>query len=216
MILILGIAIGAGSYRLLRDKEAPIPSSYIDPDVGIVNNTDNADNPEYIIRNWSLLSVAYKATAYLRAGDYKSLSMIVHPEFGLVLSPYPTLNLSTNKVFSADQISGFETDATDYVWGVTDNSGEPIELTPSEYFARYVYEQDYANAKTIGLNEIVRTGNSLENIREVFPEADFVDFYVPGETIDGTDSGWSILRLVFEEYDGSLMLAAIIHSEYTV
>ncbi len=213
LLLILGIAIGAGAYWLLLDRNETVTGNNIP---GQIKTTDNVNGSEYVLKNWQIMNLAYKAVSYIRLNDYTSLSVLVHPEFGLVLSPIPTVNLSSNQCFSAEQVAGFGSDSTEYVWGVAGDSGEPIELTPSEYIARYVYQQDYASAKTIGINHILRSGNSLENILDVFPDAEFVDFYMPGEAIGETDSSWTILRLVFEEYDGSLMLAAIIHSEYSV
>ncbi|NLO48424.1 MAG: hypothetical protein GX111_08925 [Clostridiales bacterium] len=213
LLVVLGIAIGAGAFWLLDGREKAVIGSYNYP--GKVSSTDNAGNTECVLKNWQAVNLAYLTVSFLRLNDYVSLSTLVNPEFGLVLSPTPTVSLSSNQCFSAEQVAAFGSDITEYVWGVTNGSGEPIELTPSEYFARYVYKQDYAFAKTIGVNQIVRSGNALENVPEVFPDAEFVDFYMPGETIGETDSSWTILRLVFEENDGKLMLAAIIHSEYT-
>ena len=142
--------------------------------------------------------------------DYIALSGIVHEDFGVVFSPYSTVSLATNLCFTAEQIANFEGDDEKYIWGVYDVDGAPIEMTPGEYFDEFVFDADFTKCENFGVDEILRSGNALENITEVFPNARFVDCYMP----DGDN--WNSLHLVFEEKDGKLWLTAIIHSEYTI
>jgi hypothetical protein len=166
--------------------------------------------------NAALIAKAYGIIGNIWDGDFAALSQVVHPEYGVVFSPYATINLSTNKCFQAEQIAGFGTDTQLYVWGVYTSNGEPIELTPAEYFAEFVSDKDYPGAAIVGVNRIVRSGNALDNMTEVFQDAQFVDFYTPGgDNGDGDDNGWCSLRLGFEEYDGSLRLTVILHSQWT-
>ena len=96
-----------------------------------------------------------------------------------------------------------------------DVSGNPIALTVDAYFDRFVFDYDYTQAPAIGVNYIIRSGNSLENVESMFNNAKFVDLNYPGsEEREYLD--WSTLRLVYEEYHGQLMLTAIIHCEWTV
>ena len=169
------------------------------------------------VSNAELTALAYGVLDYIKDGDYEALSLLAHPELGVVFSPSATVTLSTNRRFSAEQIAGFDNDSTVYIWGVFNGSGEPIEMTLDEYFAEFVFPRDYRGASVIGINRIVRTGNALENITDVFPDAKFVDFHIPGGERDPTEElDWSSLRLGFEEYDGSLWLTAIINSRWTV
>ena len=166
--------------------------------------------------NAELTALAYGVLEYIRDGDYQALSRVAHPDFGVVFSPYATVTLSTNRRFSPLQIAGFEDDKTVYVWGVQDGSGEPIELTPVDYFAEYVYTRDFYGASVIGVNRIVKTGNALENITEEFPGVRFVDFHIPGGEKDAPDElAWGSLRLGFEEHEGALWLTVIINSRWT-
>ena len=58
-------------------------------------------------------------------------------------------------------------------------------------------------------------GNSLNNLIEIYPSADFVEFYYGGsEKYDGMD--WRALRLVFEEYKGKPYLIAIVNDQWTI
>jgi len=177
-----------------------------DDDVRPTAKTDNA----------GLTALAYDILTYIKEGDYAALSREAHPEFGVVFSPCATIALSTNRCFRADQIASFGGDTTLYVWGVRSGSGEPIEMTPADYFARYVFDRDYTSAAIVGVNQVIRSGNALENFAEFFPYAKFVDFYMSGGEGDASAGpGWSSIRLGFEEYDGALRLTVIIHSEWT-
>ena len=166
--------------------------------------------------NAELTSLAYRIVNYIKTGDYSALSYVAHPEFGVVFSPRATVTLSTNRCFSPEQIAAFGADTNTYVWGIRNGSGEPIEMTPADYFAAYIFDKDYSEAALIGVNQIVRSGNALENITDVFPDVKFVDFYVAGGDRESAEGlSWSSLRMGFEEFEGSLMLTVIVHSEWT-
>lgn len=167
-------------------------------------------------QNSYLVEKAYDTLKAIKDGDYAALAGTVHPEYGVVFSPYATISLSSNKCFTKSQVANFAADANTYVWGVYDGSGDPIELTPAEYFARFVHNKEFARAPLIGVNYIVKSGNALENITEVFPGVRFVDFYLPGDDKSADGHDWNSLRLGFEEYAGALRLTVILHSEWTV
>jgi len=159
--------------------------------------------------------LAYTILGYIKDDDFISLSQVVHPEFGVVLSPCATINLTTARRFSTEQIASIDTDTTIYVWGVYNGSGVPIELTPLEYFDEFVPAAAHIDAAIVGVNQIVRSGNALENMTDVFPNVKFVDFHIPGgEPIEEYD--WSSLRFGFEEFDGGLKLVAIVYSKWAV
>ena len=172
--------------------------------------TDEAKNSE-------LCTLAFKTLESIKENDFASLSDFVHSEHGILFSPHATIDLSTNKIFSAKEVAQFASDKNEYFWGVYSASGEPIKMNAVEYFARFVYYKDYAAAPFIGINRIIRSGNALENITDVFPNIQFVEFHVQGDKMGGTeDFDWSTLRLGFSLYDGSLWLTVIIHSEWSV
>ena len=101
------------------------------------------------------------------------------------------------------------------MWGVFNGSGEPIKLTPSEYFEMFVPASEHIEATLIGINQVVRSGNALENLTEIFPTSSFVDFHIPArESSDEPD--WRSLRLAFEEYDGYYKLIAIVYNKWAI
>jgi len=177
----------------------------------------NRNAPAAESGNAELTALAYSVLGYINSADYHALSRAAHPEFGVVFSPHATVSLTTNRCFQAEQIAAFASDTNVYVWGVNESSGEPIEMTPESYFAEYVAYRDYIDASIVGVNRIVKSGNALENIRELFPDAQFVDFHIPGNDKDSAeDYEWSSLRLGFEEYEGELRLTVILNSKWTV
>ena len=173
--------------------------------------------PATNVNNAELSALAYSILDKIKDGDYIALSRYTHPDFGVLFSPQATVAKSTNKRFYSDEIAAFGTNSNVYVWGINSANGEPIEMTPVEYFARYVFYKDYTEAPYVGINHIIRSGNALENITDVFPDMQFIEFHIPGGDQDTiADVDWCTLRLGFDEYDGSLWLTAIIHSEWSI
>ncbi len=211
--LVLGAALGIGCFLLaglftggenaheaLSGKREDIAAIAV-PNEGGYSNSD-------------LVRLAYSVVLCLREADYETLSGLVNPDYGLVLSPYANVNLGSARCLTPEQVVDIGRDREVYVWGTEDGTGEPIQMTPEEYFAAYVYDADYYGAPVITVNRIAKSGNSLENVQTVFPEGLFVDFYMPPSEEGGLD--WRLLRLVFEDCGGGLKLSALIHSQYTV
>lgn len=202
--LLLGAALGIGSFLFIRYLRGGVPRGN-EAALPVVQSES--------VQNEDLARLALGVADALRKGDYETLGSYVHPVYGLVFSPYSTINLSSNQCFTVNRVEIAGADTAVYTWGTTVDSGEPIQLTARQYFESYVYDRDYANAPVIGFNTIVRTGNALENVTAAFPDAQFVDLCFPPASAEGTD--WSILRMVFEDSGGTLKLTALIHSAYT-
>lgn len=166
--------------------------------------------------NSLLLEQAYKVAAAMRDQDYQTLSLYVHPTQGVIFTPYSTVDLQANLCFLPSQIAGLAQDSQNYVWGISDGKGDPLTMTMSKYFARYVYNADYTQAPILGIDRVIGSGNALENVSEVFPEARFVEFYFPSLAPEHNGFDWCGLKLVFSVYEGEYKLIAVIHSEWTI
>jgi hypothetical protein len=166
--------------------------------------------------NAELTAYAFEILGYMKENDFEALSGAVHPDYGVVFSPYATISLASNKCFTANKVAGFAKDDNHYVWGKYDGSDNPIDLTPAEYFKEFVFDRDFTQAPEIGVDTIIMSGNSLENFTDVFPDARFVDFHIPSSDSDAEGLDWTSLRLGFEEYKGQLKLTVVVHSEWTV
>lgn len=152
----------------------------------------------------------------LKEGDYTTLSTLVHPEKGVTLTPYSTVNTDCDRTLLPEQVAGLPEDTSAYLWGIEDGVGTPIELTGTEYFARYVFNADYTAAPHQGVDSILMQGNALENVSSAYPEGRFVEYHFPGldASLEGYD--WCSLKTVFELYQNQWYLVGLIHSEWTI
>ncbi len=158
---------------------------------------------------------ALQAIELIQNKDWEGLAAMVHPEAGVRFTAYPYIELEKDLVFTAEQVAGFGTDSTKHNWGHYDGSGDPIQLTFGEYYERFIYDADFANAPLIGRDRIIGTGNAIDNVQEAYPNGRFVEFYFPGtEMHDGID--WRSLKLVFEQQGDTWYLVGVIHGEWTI
>lgn len=165
--------------------------------------------------NTRLLEQAEAVLEELQGEDYAGLSQLIHPEKGVTLTPFSTVSTEYDRTLSAVEVADLPEDEEIYVWGVMDGSGAPIRSTCTDYFARFVYNADYAQAPEIGVDTILMSGNALENVSDAYPQARFVDYTFPG--IDPAKQGydWCSLKLVFEPWENDWYLVGLIHSEWT-
>jgi hypothetical protein len=163
---------------------------------------------------WRLLRRAQSVLEALRGRDFEGLAAMA-AEGGVIFSPYAYIEDSAVKL-DAGRLAALNLD-DEYAWGIYDGSGEPIDLTVSGYFDRFVYDKDYLNETSlIGINTLAQTGNTISNIDKAFPDARFIEFYVPGTNPDYSGMDWGSLRLVFQIEGGEFMLAGVIHDQWTV
>ncbi|MDP5273526.1 hypothetical protein [Chengkuizengella axinellae] len=163
-----------------------------------------------------ILNKANEVILLLKNENMAQLSSYVHPNNGVRISPYPFVNVNSDLVFSANQISTFMTDNNVYTWGSYDGSGEPIQLTPSDYYNAFIYSADFANPEQISYNQILGAGNMIQNKVSVYPNANIVEFYFSGFDPQYNGMDWQSLSLVFEEYDGDWYLVGMIKGAWTI
>ncbi|NMB96462.1 MAG: hypothetical protein GYA02_07615 [Clostridiaceae bacterium] len=148
--------------------------------------------------------------------DTEVISEYVHPDKGVRFTPYTYVSLEQDIVFNKDEMKNFFEDGNTYLWGYYDGSGEEIKLTPSEYYEKFIYSADFLNAEKIGYNEVLSSGNMLENQFDVYNNAIVAEYYFSGFNPEYEGLDWQSLRLVFEEYEGSWKLVGIIHNQWTI
>lgn len=151
----------------------------------------------------------------LKDKDLTKLAAVIHPKKGLLFSPYAHIDQATALVFQKDGLPDL-TDATVRTWGVHDGSGEPIELTFAQYYDKFVYDKPFIDAESVGQDEILGQGNTIVNIKEVFPNSYVVDYHFSGfdKQYEGMD--WESLILVLEQHEGAWYVSAIVHSQWTI
>lgn len=172
---------------------------------------ENNQNSEELLRDTSI-----KALGALQNKNMGYLSTLAHPEKGIRFTPYSYINLENDVVLSASEIKNILADSRSFVWGVYDGIGEPIDLPFMDYFDKFVYDRDFMNAEETSKNRSIGSGNTINNIETVYPNAEYFEYHFPGFNPEYGGMDWVSLRLVFEEYKGAWYLVGIVHDQWTI
>jgi len=177
-------------------------------------------NQRYLARQIGTVDDAVAARAAeiifsIKNNDITHLATLVHPEKGVRFSPYTFVN-NDDLVFAAADLPALFAVSDTHLWGYFDGSGEAIKLSGANYWAKFIYDANFAQPKIIGFNQSVGHGNTINNISEIYPDGVFVEYHFPGfdPKYDGMD--WRSLRLVLEEYQGQWFLVGIVHDEWSI
>lgn len=170
----------------------------------------------YEISEAGVKNLASNIVSALKKEDFEELAKYVHPEQGLRFSPYSYVDVQNDVVLHAEEIKTILASSRKFMWGRHDGSGKPIEMSFSDYYDRFIYDAQFEDAEQIAYNDVITTGNMIQNVEDVYENAHHVEYYVPGTNPDYGGMDWRSLRLVFEELDGKLYLVGIIHNEWTI
>jgi len=162
------------------------------------------------------VEVADQAVEALKNKDMKKLATYIHPNKGVLFSPYGYIDLATAQVISSSRVAELLENDQVYTWGQYDGSGENIDLTFRDYFDRFVYDQDYLHAEEKAENKRLGQGNTIDNITKVFPDSTVVEYHFPGFDPQYGGMDWRSLRVVLEEVEGRWYVVALVHDEWTV
>lgn len=157
-----------------------------------------------------------EAILALKNKDFKKVASFMSADEKLVFSPYCYVK-SEYLSFSKSEVENFSTDLKRYNWG-TYNGVSPtkIDMTFSDYYNEFIYDQDFAQAEKISYNQILGKGNMINNIQSFFPNSIIVEYHFSGfeEELEGMD--WKSLRLVFVKVGDEWFLKAIVHDTWTI
>lgn len=154
----------------------------------------------------------------LATGDYAAITEDIHPINGVRFSMYAYVRPDKDKTFSQEQFEQYlKQSKIRFTWGQKDGTGDLLITPLPAYLQTWVNASRFykdQQAVTISVNESKAIGNSINNLQDVYPDADYVEFYHNGsETYSGLD--WRALRLVFDEYQGKRYLVAVISDQWT-
>lgn len=152
----------------------------------------------------------------LSARDYKALAAYVHPALGVRFTPYTFVDIQNDRKLTAAQLMNITQQKKKLMWGEYDGSGEPINMTISEYFSRFVYDADFLAKGQVTINEITYSGNTANNVKEAYPGCEFTEFMIPEIDPQYEGADWRALRLVFKKEKDKTYLVGIIHNEFTI
>lgn len=160
-------------------------------------------------------SVASEILLLLKNKGYVSLAPYFHPTKGVLFSPYGFIDTATAKTFDKTTYTTLLRNLKTIHWGQYDGTGDPIDLTIPQYMGKFVYSADFVEAEKTAFNQIIKKGNSLINLSEVFPDASFIEYHFSGFNEQYAGMDWTSLRLVFEFYEGNYYLVAVVHDQWT-
>lgn len=213
-VIITGGVVGGGLYFYQKNQPNPLAleNQTLQKQVADLKKESAEKNAAYnhvAVRGEAVLTA-------LKTGDFEKLSTYVHPDKGVRFTPYAHVDVNKDKKFTASQIKGMKGNTTVYEWGVYDGSGAPIKLTFSDYMKKFIYDQDYLQAKEISFNYPIGKGNTQNNEAQVYPGATIIEYHFPGFDPKNEGMDWKSLRLVFEQKDGVWYLVGIIHAQWTI
>jgi len=182
-------------------------------EINPTQETETTQN-ETIPQEDTLVNFTKKILSIIKSNDLKAFAQYIHPKKGVRFSPYAYVDTTENILLKKTDF--IENLSKKYFWGYYDGSGEEISLTINDYFKEFVYDVDFIHAEEIKVDTLIGTGNSLNNMNEVYTNHHFVECYFSGfdPAYDGLD--WRSLRLVFETYENKMVLIAIIHDQWTI
>lgn len=180
-----------------------------------VTTTPNVDSTANVLNEDDAFSISDEILKTIKEKNFKKIGDYIHPTEGLRLSPYVYVDTAENRKFSKEEFLALAGSQTKINWGATDAGEDSIYMSLAQYFDRYVMDADFLKAEKRSFNKSLSSGTLPSNVNEVYPSADFVEYYFPGfeKKYDGMD--WKSLKLVFKKYGDRIFLIAIIHGEWT-
>ena len=201
-------------------KEAKTISERSNKDSLVITETDslNSLNPnvetESNSKEETLKTLNSEILSALKSNEIEKLSKFIHPEKGIRFSMYGYVQPNTDKHFTKEEFIKYAPTNIKFTWGEKDGTGDQLVLSIKDYLNQWVFKRDFTSAEYYQ-NSFKGGGNSINNLKEIYPKTDFTENYIPGsEKYSGMD--WNSLRFVFEELYGTYYLVAVINDEWTV
>ncbi|HSI68374.1 MAG TPA: S-layer homology domain-containing protein [Planococcus sp. (in: firmicutes)] len=170
--------------------------------------------PSFIPDKLELLLMANDILEDLQSQNFENVAAYASRGKGVTFCPYSGGCIDHGGVtFTREQLRGFMAIPQDYLWGYADGTGDPINLTPAEYYDEFLMDAPYEIKEGYGRTVQYPT---RDFIRQLYPKGMVVEFYYPGtEQYDGMD--WQNLNMVFERNRrGEWILVAIINDRWTI
>lgn len=169
--------------------------------------------PQPTVSPASIRSVADIVIKAIASKDWGTVAS--YSSAAVRFSPYGYIDTKNHLTLTQDIIKNFPLISAAYTWGNYDGSGEPIVLGTGAYYEKFIYDKDYANATQVIENRTDSRGNTINNLKEVYPNAQWVEYYLQGsEQYNGMD--WGSLILVFDQQNGQWKLVGIVHDQWTI
>jgi len=150
----------------------------------------------------------------IKVGYYDVFANYIHPQKGVRFSMYAFTNKNEDKHFTKADFEKYQNSKTIFTWGSRDGSGEIYKATLNHYLKDWVFKKDFTKSE-YSFNKFKGGGNSVNNLKEMYPDSNFTENYIPGSEKNG-GMDWNALRFVFEEFDGKYYVVAVVNDEWTI
>lgn len=149
----------------------------------------------------------------LKNKNFQKFADHIHPEKGITFSMYAYLDPEKNKHFTKAEFLQYSATPIKFTWGEKDGTGDLLKLSIPNYIEQWVFKGDFSK-REYAFDTFLKSGNSLNNLKEVYPQNHFTENYLPGST-QYAEMDWKILRFAYEEFEGKIYLVAVINDEWT-
>ncbi len=165
-----------------------------------------------------LADVTKKILTEIKYFNLEAIVPYIHPTEGVRFSPYAFIDIHNDVTFTKEAFRYQVTKGLEgkIYWGNYDGIGDQIILTIEEYFKRFVYNADFLNAEKFAVNKFIQTGNTKNNLEDVYKNACFTESNFSGFDPKYKGLDWKSLRLVFKEYNNSFCLVGVVSDGWTI
>jgi len=158
----------------------------------------------------------------LKNSNIEQLKKYLHPKKGARITLDGYIREDYDVILKPSELDYLLENETKLLWGYSDGKGDPINLSVLGFFKEY-FSYDFTDSDSV-VNEIRQGGsNSIDNLTEIYPNKDFVNYYIPYASTyldEGVEKpqtlDWHALNLVFDEYQGKIYLIGIIKDNWTI
>ncbi|MEN4759921.1 hypothetical protein ABEG63_06230 [Chryseobacterium sp. C39-AII1] len=192
------------------------PDKFVDDktDSTAIKTDSAAANSTIANKEAALKQINSDVVQSLKDKDYKRFADFIHPEKGVRFSMYAFVDPKEDKQLSKADFIKYQPTKMLFTWGAMDGSGDPYKATINDYLTKWVYSKDFVTGQ-VSFNEFQGKGNSLNNLKQIYPKADFTENFIKGFEAN-SEMDWKCLRFVFEEFEGKYYLVAVINDQWTI
>ncbi len=158
--------------------------------------------------------VAENVLKTVKEKNFEAFVEFIHPTEGVRFSVSAVIEVKTDKLLNKDQILDLNKSKKKTKWGIHEAIGEAINLNINDYFSQYFYDVDYLKLAKKQLNKTTPNPSSPSNIKEIYPNSNFVEFYYAGDGDKNSGLDWKNLTLIFKNEGEKVYLIGVVHSEW--
>lgn len=155
----------------------------------VVNNKAKTEN---------INEISDKIINALHERNTGKIAEYIHPNKGVTFSPYVFIE-DNAPIFNKEEFKNLFKNNDEIYWGIYDGKGKDIQLTASQYFEEFIHSELYIKPDEINVNYINDSGNTENNMMEIFPNTETIEYYHSGS--DKYD--WESFILVYEKNENN-------------